>query len=327
LGGWGTGGCTNGGSWWYRYVLRPYESISWIITSEYNQGDYDLYLWNYPNHDTLLASAVKTTYPDTLKYNNGGAWRDVFLQVKYYSGYSGEIFYLANIRRPTSSSNPIILRVHAFHGQPNPNYPTDGVEGYNPYANQGTEREHWYQWIMDAGWGGRYLRLCLRNVAIGADYDLYVYDQNFNLIASATGTYYPDITDPPINCSQYLAQKIYIRVYAYDLINAEYRIDFYSLVDIEEDTQTPKLNFSLLTSNPTKNEILIKYTLLHPDRITLTLYDSEGRLISRIINDKQFPGTYSKIINLRKLNISKGIYFLQFKTKEVNEKRKIVVCE
>lgn len=69
IGGGGLGGCTNGGSYWYKYWGRSGETITWILyLGPGPSADYDLKLWSYPNPDTLLAQAISVSYPDTLTY-------------------------------------------------------------------------------------------------------------------------------------------------------------------------------------------------------------------------------------------------------------------
>ena len=324
LGGWGTGGCTNGQSYWFRYIMQGNESISWILKAEYETADYDLYLWDYPNHSTVLASAISTSYPDTLKYTAGSGGEWVFLEVDFYGGNQNDIFYVSNVKRPTSSSNSIILSNWALRGETNPNSPTDGIEGYHPYLP--SERSHWYAWVMPFSYG--WLKLCLRDVSGGVDYDLEVFDSGLNLITGAWSTVYPDVTDW-IDCTVYYGQPIYLKVYAFQTSCAEYRVDFYdwSGSAVEEEKNCLESNvFGLYPSmpNPVRNISLVNYAIEKRGNVNLSLFDAQGRKISILVDKVQLPGKYSFTFDFSKNYLPNGIYFYRLESNGLIETEKIV---
>lgn len=326
LGGWGTGGCTNGQSWWYRHILKPYESIVWVLEAEYETADYDLILWDYPNHSTILAGAWSTTYPDTLYYTNNSSsnlW--VFLEVDFYSGNQNDIFYISNVRCPISSSDPHILTNYALRGEPNPNNPTDGIEGYHPYLP--SERSHWYIWTPY--WSTGFVKLCLRDVANEVDYDLYVYDQYLNLITSATGVSYPDVTGW-IDCSVYYGEPIYLEVYAYETTCAEYRVDYYDYnTGIEENRPSKPFSFGFhsVLPSPTRNISSVKYSISQGGYVNLSLYDARGRKIATLVNRVQSTGMYTISVDLSNHRLPNGIYFYRLESNGFIETEKVVLLK
>ncbi len=324
LGGAGTGGCTSGGSYWYRYIIKPYESIVWVLKAEYETADYDLILWDYPSHGTILAGAWATTYPDTLYYtNNSSSYLWVFLEVDFYSGNQNDIFYCSNVRRPITSSDPHYLTDWALNGEPVWDNPTDGIEGYHQYPS--TENSHWYSWVVPSWWT---VDFCLQITYVGGgyDYDLEIYDSGLNLITGAYGISYPDKTG--WISSSYAGEPLYIRIYCYETIRAEYRIDFGGEMGIEENNTAPTAcKLFSCSPNPARNEFSIKYSIAQTGNVALSLYDVQGRQVMNIVDKEHSRGIYTRSVDLTKTDFPKGIYFLRLEANGVKETEKIVIVK
>ena len=47
--------------------------------------------------------------------------------------------------------------------------------------------------------------------------------------------------------------------------------------------------------NPFKDKTAIKYCVAHRTRVNLTIYDSEGNMIEKLVDEEQNPGTYEVV--------------------------------
>lgn len=79
-----------------------------------------------------------------------------------------------------------------------------------------------------------------------------------------------------------------------------------------------------LYPNPFHSSITIKYSILKPEKTTITLYDVTGKPIG-VIEDKYLStGNYETEINTEKYNLSPGVYMLRFTTEEGSVSKQMV---
>lgn len=62
-----------------------------------------------------------------------------------------------------------------------------------------------------------------------------------------------------------------------------------------------------ITPNPALAEAVIHYYISNPGRMTLTVYDSGGRLVALLAEGEAFPGAWTETINAGEL--PPGLYF------------------
>lgn len=324
LGGWGTGGLTNG-SWFYRYTLFPGESIRWVI--RLNGGgptDYDMYLYQDNNgiRGSQLASAVRTTYPDTLKYDNSSSIRPVFFEVRYYSGQTNGVFGISNVFIPYRSDLYFYISEQGLRKIPRSN-PTDGIEGCNDPASG--YRSHWYYWLVNPAWSDTAFTLALRGNSSGPDFDLNVYDSNFNLITTASGTGYPDETGW---IAGYAGQYIYLEVYDYSNTLGEYRVDTWrTVLGVEENNQTGKMPASFRISalpNPFSSTTNLAVQSSTNEKANVRIYDLRGNLENTLSIPTNHPTVWDgRGRNGRKLPA--GVYFFRATAGDYTATEKVVI--
>ena len=78
-----------------------------------------------------------------------------------------------------------------------------------------------------------------------------------------------------------------------------------------------------LYPNPAANRTTLNYTLSSSSRVTLNIFDMNGRLISTMDKGNQSAGSYAQIIDLNSL--SKGVYMIQILTSNSVETAKLIV--
>ena len=77
--------------------------------------------------------------------------------------------------------------------------------------------------------------------------------------------------------------------------------------------------------NPCVDEIALFYNLPAGTNVKITLNDILGKKATDLINENQSEGIHQKAFSISDLQLSPGIYFLNFQTKEFNQVQKIVV--
>jgi N-acetylneuraminic acid mutarotase len=86
----------------------------------------------------------------------------------------------------------------------------------------------------------------------------------------------------------------------------------------------------ILNPNPVRTRMEISYTVTKNGRVTLSIYNSAGRLIREFSYDRQFPGNYSLLWDCKdekRKTIPAGLYFLRFTSPTTAHTEKIIVIE
>jgi len=82
--------------------------------------------------------------------------------------------------------------------------------------------------------------------------------------------------------------------------------------------------------NPFKTQTAIRYSLSAQAKISLLVYDINGRTVNTLINETRQPGIYSTIWNGRNergQKVSSGIYFYKLQTPNYYSTKKILLIE
>ncbi len=160
------------------------------------------------------------------------------------------------------------------------------------------------------------------DLSISGDY-IYVANRNYGMRVI-------DITDPyaPVEVGIYdtpgrafgvkaIGDLAYVADYTCGFVILEFLGP--AIAENEKVKIKPMLNIS---SNPLRPFSIISYSLSHPTKVNLSLYDVSGRQVRSIENGiQQQPGKYN--FNLR--NLTSGIYFLKFETDNYRMVKKIIL--
>ncbi len=92
----------------------------------------------------------------------------------------------------------------------------------------------------------------------------------------------------------------------------------FNTISINENLDISKL---LITPNPSSSDFNINYTINQNSKISYTISDSKGSVISETQTENKTKGDYSININ----NLESGIYFIQFRVNNTFYSRKIIV--
>ena len=191
----------------YQYQSYYYEvhldgdNYTWNLNSNPTYADIDLYLYNY--NQQLVESSTGSSYPKTINFSGNGWY---FLKVKSNSGYWS--YDLIWDIEPFNFSNSYFI----LEGTD-----TKGVEGV---INDNSDHYYYSDWSS-----GQLLELSLVG-EYGTDFDVYIYNSNYELIASGISTSYPEV----VNFTT--SWPTYIDVYSYSG-SGEYNFE------IESGTPTP----------------------------------------------------------------------------------------
>ncbi|NOY60861.1 MAG: T9SS type A sorting domain-containing protein [Calditrichaeota bacterium] len=77
--------------------------------------------------------------------------------------------------------------------------------------------------------------------------------------------------------------------------------------------------------NPFNNNTVIEYELRIPAQVILDIYDINGKLIKRLVNDRKAIGIYRAIFSSKQLG--SGVYFYRLKTDSFSETRKLLLVK
>ena len=102
----------------------------------------------------------------------------------------------------------------------------------------------------------------------------------------------------------------------------EFLYDQNLALSIEEKQLQPLFE---IFPNPLSAQSVVKYVLKEDQRVVLKLYDMNGRLMKKIIDEKLPQGNYILPINIRGLEV--GIYFIKMQKLEGNYIRKVLVLD
>lgn len=91
----------------------------------------------------------------------------------------------------------------------------------------------------------------------------------------------------------------------------------------QRKVQTKEKHPLKLVPNPAGQQVILTYSLKENDNIYISLFDSQGKLVRNILNQKQTLGEYS--INIEILNLPEGIYYLTFRGNEVLSSNKLLI--
>jgi hypothetical protein len=78
-----------------------------------------------------------------------------------------------------------------------------------------------------------------------------------------------------------------------------------------------------LYPNPAQNRTTLSYSLNSSSKVTLNIFDMNGRLISSLNKGNQSAGLHTQEISLNSLN--KGIYMIQVVTNQTTQAAKLIV--
>ena len=77
--------------------------------------------------------------------------------------------------------------------------------------------------------------------------------------------------------------------------------------------------------NPFKKKTLIKYCAAYKTRVQITVYDSNGNLIEKLVDEEKQAGTYEVIFSASdKPNLPDGDYYYRMEASEYKSEKKIL---
>jgi len=77
--------------------------------------------------------------------------------------------------------------------------------------------------------------------------------------------------------------------------------------------------------NPFKEKTVIKYCVAYKTKVQITVYDSEGKEIEKLVNEVKNPGTYELEFNATAL--PSGAYSYQLKASDYVETKKMILIK
>lgn len=86
-----------------------------------------------------------------------------------------------------------------------------------------------------------------------------------------------------------------------------------------------KYNLSQNFPNPFNPVTNIRYTLPESEFVTISIYDTKGNRVKKLVNEFKQAGNYSEIFDASSL--SSGIYFYQIKSGEFNDTKRMVLVK
>ncbi len=115
------------------------------------------------------------------------------------------------------------------------------------------------------------------------------------------------------------------------LTNADAAQEKYlNIVGIEEPTISLSNNFILLPTapNPANNEVSIRYSLSRETKVSLTVYNIAGRIVTQLVNKTEEPGFKEVIWNgtdSKGKKVASGVYFCKLEVAGFAQTRKITI--
>jgi len=97
---------------------------------------------------------------------------------------------------------------------------------------------------------------------------------------------------------------------------------------IENDEMIPlKFHLSQNYPNPFKEKTTIKYCVAYKTKVRITVYNSEGEEIEKLVDEEKKPGTYEvefqSVVGDRQLEV--GNYCCCFEAGEFRSEKKIII--
>ena len=86
-----------------------------------------------------------------------------------------------------------------------------------------------------------------------------------------------------------------------------------------------EFNLSQNYPNPFREKTTIKYCVAYKTRARLTVYNSEGEVISKLVDEEKKPGTYEIEFNASAL--SEGMYYYRLDAGEYSNLKKMKIIE
>jgi len=77
--------------------------------------------------------------------------------------------------------------------------------------------------------------------------------------------------------------------------------------------------------NPFNPTTTIRYDIPKASYVTLTIYNMNGQVVERLVNQKQEPGFYS--VNWNAGNVSTGVYFYQIMADGIQQVKKCLLVK
>jgi hypothetical protein len=98
---------------------------------------------------------------------------------------------------------------------------------------------------------------------------------------------------------------------------------FLMLIPVEEQkTETARIRFAI-DPNPARDRARFQYTIDHPARIEIKIYDPQGRLVKTLVDGQSNAGMHYADWNCR--TQAAGIYFVKAVTDQACEIRKLIL--
>jgi len=81
--------------------------------------------------------------------------------------------------------------------------------------------------------------------------------------------------------------------------------------------------------NPFKDKTTIKYCVPYRTRVQLTVYDPEGKLIKKLVDEEKFPGTYeiefSACHSCESRNLKEETFFYRLEAGDYTSQKKMLL--
>ena len=102
---------------------------------------------------------------------------------------------------------------------------------------------------------------------------------------------------------------------------------FYPETGVIEAISTTEQQFNLAQNypNPFNPTTSIRYDIPKASQVTLTIYNMNGQVVERPVNQKQEPGFYS--VNWDARNVSTGVYFYQIRAEGFQQVKKMLLIK
>jgi len=77
--------------------------------------------------------------------------------------------------------------------------------------------------------------------------------------------------------------------------------------------------------NPFKDKTIIKYCVAYKTRVQITVYNTEGEVIEKLIDEEKKSGTYE--LNWNAANLPSGVYFYRLQAGDFVQTRKMILLK